>query len=943
MILADIRAARPAVAAVAVAISLASARAGEVLSWDGASADEGFWWSTNAMKVVGGQTLRFDVDWTKLEWQFGSAANFLIRWESDTGKRLAETAINSPLTCPPGARNYPVIEEQTQASIGKPIHVRAYQTVPARAATARIGFRLYGNPSRIEVVKSEVAPVDPATKPWERRQPKRTQIAYGPPPFSDEDVDNALRSRKRADPKLVRDGDRVELEVNGERTFPAIRHANRRDPLRGIRTFSKTGFRIFNTDNIHFGESTYNGELARITRNPSAREPQVLREDGSLDVSLMTRAVRAVLRENTNAYVMLVCKISATESWKRANLAELEQNPAGEYRIFDTWKFSNTYSKRYPDTPGRGAMPSLFSEKFPADLSGPLAEAFRRFERTEESKAVIGVYLTGGDDSQFRLQPDPWSSGLAPRAFRAFLAEKYGTDAALAASWGRADAKISTAPVPTRDEFYPDAEFLSMRPSPASDFREFCSYSVARMNTRLRAAVKAGAPRLLVGGYSCALALGGQEGRGRYALSRMINDPSTDFIIWLPGYSRRRDEISAPLVLSAYNGSMVLHGKLLVSEMDIRYPAGKYLQSAIYASDRWQETHSDATFSNFLNYMAAAAFAWGGTFHAYPLANNWYDYPEAMAAWKRAVGIVRHAHGHPYGADRIAAFFDDRSTDFLSYLPPSEKFRHYPNARNCQVADTLWRVGVRFDQYMVDDVMSDAFAASAPRVLLFSDANTLSPRRIRAIRERYGRDGRALIWIGTSGLHSGASPDEIGDAFDGLGVTLDSSHLPIRADGRDDPLCRGVRGFWNGNVVNVNRRMPSAYALDCGNGWTPLANFAGTGKCAAAVRRNGSFTEIVVGAPGSVTPQLLRNACREAGVEPTIESDDFLIAGGGLIVIGASVRDGTRRIRLPPGVRRLECLTGQRVNHSAKGFVEVDLACGSAAVFAIPEDEPAKE
>ena len=912
------------------------AHAAETFVWDGATPDEGCQWSTNALAVVPRKTLRFDVDWVKREWNFGSAARFRIRWESANGNFLVSTAINSPLTCPPGGRNHPIIEEQTQSAIGVPIHVRAYQVVPDKAVVARIGFAFIGNPCRIDVGSATVVEIDPAAKPWQRRQPKRSQIRYGPVPYTDADVDAALKSRPRAVPRLVRRGDRMELEVDGLPIFPALRHNNRRDPMRGVREFAKIGFRIFNAPTLYFGESTYNGELARLTKNPAAREPQVLREDGTIDVALMERAVRTILREDTNAFVMLVCKMSATDAWKRANPAELEQNAMGEFRIFDTWKFTDEYRKDYPSEPGRGPVPSVFSRKFPADMSGPLAEAFRRFEKTDAAKAVIGVYLTGGDDSQFRLQKDPWTSGLAPRAFRAFLAEKYGTDAALAAAWKLPGATIAAAPIPTRDEFYPDAEFCASRSSHVSDFREFCSYAVARMNTSFRRAVKEGASRLLVGGYSCALTLGGYEGRGRYALARMINDPSTDFVIWLPGYSRRRDEITAPLGLSAYNGSMLLHGKLLISEMDVRYPYGKYLQSAVYSTDRWQETHDDATFSNFLNYMAAAAFAWGGTFHAYPLSFNWYDYPEAMAAWRRAAEIARRARGRPLSPDRIAVIFDDRATDFVSFMPPSEKFMHYQCARNLQVADALWRVGARFDQYMQEDVMSDAFAAVAPKVLLVNDATTLSPERIRAIRARYGRDGRAIVWVGTPGLHSGAVLDEVASAF-GLGIAVDDRHVPIRTAKCSDPLCRGVEGFWEGGVVSIDKRRPTAYALVCRGGWTPLAEFYGTDVCAAAVRRTGDFTEVFIGMPGAITPQLMRNICRASGFEPAMDSDDFYISGGGLVVVGACVREGVRRIRLPPDVQRLECLTGQKVDYPEPYVAEVDLPCGAAAVFSVVE------
>lgn len=912
--------------AVAASVLCAFAFAGEEFAWDGRSYGSTLRISADSATVRPGQALRFDVTWKKHEWNFGSVADIRIRWEDADGRQLMVSSIDTVETAIPGAVNYPCVECSANSAIGKDIHVRMYQKAPEKAAFARVAFLFSGNPCRITLDRVEMSGIDVQRKPWLRNDPKKKTIRFGPLPYSKRDVAAALKSRPRAYPKIVRNGDRIELEVNGERIFPGIRHAGRRDTAKGVREFSKIGFRIFNV-NLYVGKTTYTAEPKQLAAG------QILKEDGSYDIPLMERSVYDILRNDTNAYVILVCKVSATEAWKRANLQELERHAEKGLRIFKSWKYSDEYTHTFPDKPGDCVIPSIFSRKFPDDVSRPFAEALRQFEKTDASKVVIGVYVTGGDDSQFRLQNDPWTSANAPAAFRLFLKEKYGSDAALASAWGMVGAKIEDAQVPTEADLYPDREYVSVRPSPASDFRECCALAVARMNCAFRAAVKQGNPRLIVGGYSCASTLGPGDGRGRYALSAMMNDPSTDFIIWLPGYSRRRDEITVPLGISAYNGSMVLHNKLLISEMDVRYPYSKYLQSKIYKSDVWQERHNDETFSNFLNYFAALSFAWGGTFHAYPLSPAWYDYPEAMEAWGRAADIVRNARGVKYRKERIAVFFSDRSRDFVSWKYNPEIWR-LSAARTTQVCDTMWRVGSRFDYYAVEDIMSAEFADIAPKVMLLNDLSTLTPDEISSIRRKYGNDGRVLLWVGNPGFHSGASLDEVSCVF-GLGISIDECRRPIVAANANDPLCGNVKGFWNEASSGMERKFPMAYRLSCRNGWKPLANFADTENCAAAVRRARGFTEIVVGAPGSVTPQFLRNVCREAGFEPVLESDDFYVEGGGLMVIGGCVRDGVRRIRLPRGVKALKCLTGQHVRYPDEGFAEVDIDCGKAAIFSV--------
>jgi hypothetical protein len=221
-------------------------------------------------------------------------------------------------------------------------------------------------------------------------------IKFGRAQYSDKDIAAALKSRPRAYPKIVRDGDRVELEINGERIFPGIRNAGRRDTTKGVREFSKIGFRLFNV-NLYVGKTTYTAERQQLEAG------QILKEDGSYDIPLMERRVYDILRHDTNAYVILICKVSATEAWKRANPMELERHETKGMRIFKGWKYSDEYTHEFPSKPGESVIPSLFSRKFPEDLGRSFAEALRQFEKTDASKAVVGMYVTGGDDSQFRL------------------------------------------------------------------------------------------------------------------------------------------------------------------------------------------------------------------------------------------------------------------------------------------------------------------------------------------------------------------------------------------------------------------------------------------------------------------------------------------------------------------------------------------------------------
>ena len=86
-------------------------------------------------------------------------------------------------------------------------------------------------------------------------------------------------------------------------------------------------------------------------------------------------------------------------------------------------------------------------------------------------------------------------------------------------------------------------------------------------------------------------------------------EDAADFYIWIPSYGRDRDNGDLPLKPYQFTGSLALHGKLGILEMDIRNPNIPNLYFGHYKSRNWQETHNYRTFATALNRLAASAIA----------------------------------------------------------------------------------------------------------------------------------------------------------------------------------------------------------------------------------------------------------------------------------------------------------------------------------------------
>ncbi len=867
-----------------------------------------------------GSVLRTDFVFRKNKWQYGSRADFQIEFLDDAGKSVKRHTIDASIMGG-GYISMSFAELSSLTALHEKISYFNYFRVPANGTQVRLIAGFAGNPCELELLDWKLREVDPALSPWFRQPPMGVQLSYPySPAMTDEAVRNRLVSRPRTESRLVREHDRLAWHINGKKIAPVILH----NPITGsyerVTAFRKAGFPLF-TSAVILGRAPYPDDYN-----------QIWLEDGSIDVSGMEKAVYRVLRENPDAHVILNLIVYPSANWLKNNRKELHPGKDGNPLILRNGAFTNRTSAEFPVKPGETWSPSIHSAKYRADIARVLEEVMRKFEKTDASKAVAAIYVTGGDDGQFRAPVIPDDSPVAQMAFRQFLKEKYKTPAALSQAWQKKVAAWENVTIPTDAQMKGknDIVFTPGLPCVESDYRKFISSECTKLKMAMRKAVKTGAPRLLVGGYDCAVALSGSiwYGRGAYAHSDIIRDPYCDFLISLPGYERSRDECLIPMGLKAFTGSMRLHKKLIISEMDIRNPEQPTL-GWIYRSRNWQAVHNYRTFSELLKLYAGYAAAWGGAFHAYSMGRNYYNTPEALAAWKSAAAIASAAPGEPLSDDRVALILDERSSDFFYHSPlghfNSESWNRNPG-------HVLWLSQVRFDAYLADDLFHKDF--KAPKILLLANLATLTPEKLADIRKRYLKNGRTLVYLGLPGIFSGSKITELSKALNVTFVQPETiRNRSIFVENATDPLLHNISGY----LYAPTESRPVVHYGNAGilpqNDLQVLAPYQNTDVGGMAVRRSADGTEIFIGQPAAVSPQLIRNIAKSAGIQPVSDGDDLTVRGGGLIVMGGSSRSGIRRIYYPAGVKKLECLTGQKVLLDNGKYLEFDLKYGECAVF----------
>lgn len=754
--------------------------------------------------------------------------------------------------------------------------------LPSGAVKMRLSLVMNGERCKISDVSFSAQPTGALKSPKCSFPPLKWESKR----LTDGELDAYLAKRRRHRARTVRNGTRTEVEIDGVRRPFRIYKNCRWDfphPYRATKVFAEKGFDVFT-----FGISL----------------SEVWKADGSVDASPMRAKLRKALKCNPDAFLMVTLGVRPRSGWGADNPDEVFRCESGRYGLFSHGRVI-AFSSEPADDPKRKAYAaaSYMSEKYAAEASAAIGEFFRQMELWPESKAVVGVYVNGGTDGQWL---DLFDNSALPRRESA----DYSVASQRAFDRFRAARGKAPVPVPSNASYRRrDAvDFGEHRSTPESEWRECYAKASVKMRLSFAKAVKeATGRRMLVGSYSPQTGLAGSALIAQTASFGLIISPDFDFFAVVPGYIR---EYRDPVIAAVYNATLVRHGKLYVSELDLR--SGDVGNWGFYGSAMWRDNHNAATFRTTALQYACHALTMGGTYHAYDMDGGWFNTPEAQETWKTVNDVAAAARAEQPSRDRAAVlfgerFFDHRSQGYGHML--AYAMRELPR-------HAFAMAGVPCDYYLLDDILADA-SADLPKVVFFADTSTVTHGRYLELRRRFARDGRVLVWFWRPGVYA-----EDGAAID---ADLAMRRYPgsdnrwiVARSGLDDPLMKGVEGvftawypYYADGVV-----FPPAYAPD---GWKRLASYFGTDDPAVSVRRSKGCTEVHIANPGQIPAEFVRNVAREAGVSVLVESNEICGIGSGIFYMLAQT-DGVKRFRLPAGVVPGKTLAGPVPVRDGEGF-----------------------
>ena len=192
------------------------------------------------------------------------------------------------------------------------------------------------------------------------------------------------------------------------------------------------------------------------------------------------------------------------------------------------------------------------------------------------------------------------------------------------------------------------------------------------------------------------------------------------------------------------------------------------------------------------------------------------------------------------------------------------------------------------------------------------------------IRKLYGNSNRIIIWVGRAGYLPGGNIETVRKITNFNIEKIENLKAPL-VDLRNGKILWEPAFFAGGFPEN-------AWCVNDKNA-TPLAKYLGTEYVGLAMKKYPSHTEIYLGQPGSLSPDLIREFARKVGIKVVQQENDLCVMGGGLLEIGAMVKAGPRKIFFPNNVKNLKCLTGQKIIEKGKDYIVVDMPYKDAAIF----------
>ncbi len=621
-----------------------------------------------------------------------------------------------------------------------------------------------------------------------------------------------------------------------------------------------------------------------------------------VDWSGVDAQCRMVLEANPNALLLPRIGMTAPKWWREAHPDEMMAWDLGPQKRMDV---------------------AVTSDLFRRESAERLAALIEHLE-AEFGPHIAGYHPCGQNTGEWFYQ-ETWSPALngysaaTQKAWRRWLRDRYGNDAALQAAWNDKQIMLDTVDVPSAAARRAAPNGLLRDPVAERslvDFAEFQQQAMADCVCQFARTVRQATEgrKLVVFFYGYVFEFGavhnGPATSGHYALRQVLNCPDIDVLCSPISYYDRGLGQSAPAMTAAE--SVALAGKMWLYEDDTR----TYLGTG--KAPGWQDGVDtlEETNRELLRNTAQCALRNFGTWWMDLGATGWFEDErmwEQMARLK-ALDEPLLETPRPFRPE-VAAVIDERSMLGVAF---GGNLVTRPGVY--EVRRPLGRMGAPYGQYLLDDVTAGRVDA---KMFVFLNAWYLAAEQQKQILD--ATQGKLRVWCYAPGYQQ---PD--GASINAMRELTGLKLAPVSSEKAwAEPTEAGKRLGLTAGFGLEKSVTPLFAAVDA----TPDETLAAypNGSAAVALRRTANGWSLFVGPPG-LTSELLRLAACKAGVHLFTQADCNVYANGPYVVLHASQEGPVRLDTGRPGPI-VDLLTGEQLG--AGSTVTLPMTFGETRVLVV--------
>lgn len=453
------------------------------------------------------------------------------------------------------------------------------------------------------------------------------------------------------------------------------------------------------------------------------------------------------LAGNPDAKLIVAIDLNAPQWW-------CEENPGEMAALSETEVTKNNAS--------------FASQKWKEESGAIMLDAIDHMMSQPYANSIIGFKITGG----YTLEWNWWAtSGIytdvpdfsecGVNAFRAWLTEKYGTDAALQEAWGDNSVTLETVMPPAKEDRRDDYwdSVVSVQDMP--DFMDFeiymaevkadtIEYFCALANQHLE-------DRLIVGTYAGYFYMGGgyefSSAVANHYYQRILQSENIDFVKTPWQYGMRETGDSSQFMGPV--DSVSLNGKLWIVEEDSRMNRKEMSEGQDgRAAVGWTRDYQQTVENLKRNFSYILAKGMGVSF--YNLMWDFFD----DAQYYGVIGQMHQEMTLSLGLSSqsvadIAVFVDGDSQMLIPWDGGYTNNTLYQSIYVEQL-EALGHVGATYDMYLMDDLADGTVPEHKINIFI---GDTWVDAEERAAVEALQKNGNILVWIFTSGISDGEKTD----------------------------------------------------------------------------------------------------------------------------------------------------------------------------------------